>query len=229
MILLVTGGKIDEAILSEYLLGKHGVIDMIMAADKGVEGLIKLGAKPDYLVGDFDSFSGDLDALLSDSSIVVKRLNPVKDDTDTESALRWILELVEAGHNISHDAFGTCDIVIIGGTGTRIDHILGNISILGIPMEKGYTACLVDSCNRIRMINSKMPTVIKAGEFGDYVSVFPVGDSASGVDLSGFKYPLKDARLTWFNSLGVSNEIIDTEGHITVKEGALIVVESKDC
>ena len=45
----------------------------------------------------------------------IRRLNPVKDDTDTEYAIRLAI------------SEGARSIVVLGATGSRIDHVLGNI------------------------------------------------------------------------------------------------------
>ena len=55
-------------------------------------------------------------------------LNPEKDDTDTEYAIREAIRR------------GAMEIVVIGATGTRIDHVLGNISLLGIGLEEQITS-----------------------------------------------------------------------------------------
>ena len=222
MILLISGGVTNKDLLSEFLLGKHGPVDAIVAADSGVEILATLGTKPDFLVGDFDSFSGDLDALLSDESIVVKRLNPIKDDTDTESALRWIIELINNGR-ISRGP-----IVILGATGKRIDHLMANISILGIALEAGLESYIIDQYNRIRLWEGGRPLVLSKKDGYDFVSIFPIGGDVKGLSLEGFKYPLKDFDLSGFNSLGVSNEISVQEATIAFKEGFLLVVEAVD-
>lgn len=222
MILLISGGVTNKDLLSEFLLGKHGPVDAIVAADSGVEVLAKLGTKPDYLVGDFDSFSGDLDALLNDESIVTRRLNPIKDDTDTESALRWIIELINSGR------ISRAPIVILGATGKRIDHLMANISILGIALGAGLDAFIVDSYNRIRLIAGGKPIVLSKKDGYDFVSVFPIGGDVKGLTLDGFKYPLKDFDLSGFNSLGVSNEISAREATIAFKEGFLLIIEAVD-
>lgn len=221
MVLIVSGGDINDELLSKYILGEYGPVDAIFAADSGVEALLRIGTKPDYLIGDFDSFSGDIEALLNDPDIVVKRLNPVKDDTDTEAAIRWAMDVIKSSLNVG-------DITILGSTGKRIDHLLANISILGIPMRDGVNACLVDDYNRIRLISYARPLIIKKGEFGKYVSVFPWAGPVTGLILSGFKYPLMGNTLYGFNSLGVSNEIVADEATITFSDGHLVVVESRD-
>ena len=141
-------------------------------------------------------------------------LNPEKDDTDSECALQIALD-----HGADH-------IIIIGATGTRIDHVLGNISLLGKAMSEGKMAELLDTHNRIRMINNELE-IEKNKQYGKYVSIIPVCKN-NKITLEGFKYPLKDYTFEGFNTLGISNEIVDDIAKITVNEGQYIVIESKD-
>lgn len=46
--------------------------------------------------------------------------------------------------------------------------------------------------------------------------------------LKGFKYSLDDATLKIGESIGVSNEQIEEEAEIKIKEGILILIFSKD-
>lgn len=138
-----------------------------------------------------------------------------KDDTDTEYAIREAIRR------------GAMEIVVIGATGTRIDHVLGNISLLGIGLEEQIKISLVDEHNRIRMINQPL-TIRKAEQYGKYVSLIPFSEKVSGVTLRGLKYPLTDYTMGGFNSLGISNEIVSDEATISFSSGELIVIESKD-
>ena len=59
---------------------------------------------------------------------------------------------------------------------------------------------------------------------GGYLSVFSHTTKAEGVYLTGLKYELENAVLTHTFPLGTSNEFIDRESSISVRQGTLIVV-----
>ena len=122
---------------------------------------------------------------------------------------------------------GSSRIWILGGTGTRLDHVLGNICILKQADRAGVPAFLVDEHNRISLVSSRA-VLKKEEQFGAYVSFLPLGDRAFGVNLTGFKYPLSDSVLTSDNSLGISNEITADEACVSVQGGTLIMIESRD-
>jgi thiamine pyrophosphokinase len=46
--------------------------------------------------------------------------------------------------------------------------------------------------------------------------------------LEGFQYPLEDVTVKAFSSLGISNEIIEEQALIRVKNGVLLVIEARD-
>lgn len=212
--LIVSGGYASDEFVSEII--RRGGFEVVMAADSGLDFLYRTGIMPDVIVGDFDSVKSDaLDYFREFEHIEMCMLNPEKDDTDTEFAIREAIRR------------GASKITIVGGTGTRIDHVLGNICLLGIGLEENVKIVLLDEHNRIRMIDK--PLVLKKEEqYGKYISLVPYSDRVTGVTLTGLKYPLTDYTMGGFNSLGISNEIVDEEATISLTSGQLLVIESRD-
>ena len=118
---------------------------------------------------------------------------------------------------------------LIGGTGTRLDHVLGNIQTLYLPFVKGIDCRIVDAHNRIRLVSGELHLKM-AEQWGKYVSLIPFTTDVEGVDLIGFKYPLEKFNFTVLGtgSRGVSNEIAEEEAVIRIEKGIMILVESKD-
>lgn len=214
--LIVSGGNIEIDFLSEYL--PQFSFSYIIAVDKGLEAVHRLSLSPTHLVGDFDSVDKTvLDYYRSQKNVKIETLVPEKDDTDTEHAVCMALSL-------SVDA-----ICMVGCTGTRLDHTLGNIHVLMRAFEQGVDAWLVDRHNVVRLIAGRF-TVKKSEQFGTYISLFPFSGRVSGITLSGFKYPLSDASLAPADcySLCVSNELAEDEGVIEIKEGVMVYFETRD-
>ena len=86
---------------------------------------------------------------------------------------------------------------------------------------------LLDEHNRIRMIQDAL-TLEKETQYGKYVSLIPYGGDVQEITLRGFKYLLSDYTMGGFNSLGISNEIVDNRAEIRFRSGILLVIESKD-
>lgn len=210
--LIVTGGKININFLKNHL--KSNKYDIIIAVDKGLESLYNLEINPNYIVGDFDSIDNNILVKYENSNIKIKRLIPEKDLTDTESALELAVNL------------NSTDITIVGATGTRLDHVLANIHILKIPLEKNIKAKIIDVNNEIELINKSI-RIEKNNDF-KYISLIPLTTEVEGVTIKGMKYTLKDYTLKIGNSLGVSNEKTEQVAEISLKKGILIIIRSRD-
>ena len=124
---------------------------------------------------------------------------------------------------------GSTDITVLGATGTRLDHVLGNIQMLYLPLEKGIRCELLDRHNRIRLIRNSH-VIRKKEQYGTYFSLIPFTTDVYGVTLKGAKYPLEQYHFTVLGtgSLGVSNEIVKEQVEISMESGILILIESKD-
>ena len=211
---IISGGHIDDVFALNYL--KENKYDCMIVADSGMNFLHRNGIIPDIIAGDFDSAKAESVAYFQGlNGVQVIKLNPIKDDTDTEFVIREAIRR------------GATEITVLGATGTRLDHVLANVNLLGIGLEAGVIIQLVDKHNRIRMISDRVE-IAKTEQFGDYVSVLPVKGDAIGVTLEGMKYPLNDANVACFSSLGVSNEIVADCARISVEQGVLLVIESRD-
>lgn len=211
---IIAGGKMEDAFACEVIRQQEPT--MLIAADSGMEFLYRNGIKPDVIVGDFDSVSSEALAYFRQQpGICFHELVPEKDDTDTESAIRLAISM------------GAKEITLLGGTGSRMDHVLGNIELLGIGMNAGIPITMMDANNRIRMIRQGI-TLRRDEQFGKYVSLFPYTEQVEHLYLRGFKYPLSDYCLRGFCSIGVSNEIQAEEAEIAFDGGILLVIESKD-
>lgn len=212
--LIVSGGSLNKEFVMKIV--GQGRYDCILAADSGMNALYAAAVTPDIIIGDFDSADEKILAFFQQNKAIdFCTLNQEKDDTDTEFAIR---ESIRRGAD---------SITIIGGTGTRLDHVLGNISLLGIGFEEQISMELLDEHNRIRMIQKPL-TLEKDAQYGKYVSLIPYGGDVQGITLRGFKYPLSDYTMGGFNSLGISNEIVDEKAVIELTGGSLLVIESHD-
>ncbi len=214
MIVIVSGGELDE----EYALSVLQKEDScyVIGVDRGMEFLYRHQIMPNYIVGDFDSVSPKIaDYYRKETSVPVREFNPVKDASDTEIAIRLAVTL------------GCKQMVILGATGGRLDHLWANVQCLAIPFKSGIDARILDKQNSIRLIGGR--TVLRKDEmYGPYFSVFPLGGEVFRFNIKGAKYPLKNHVLTPYDSLCVSNQIADGEVVIDFAGGTVILMETKD-
>ncbi len=212
--MIISGGTLYEELI-EKTIGECEE-PCIIGVDKGVEFLYRHRIQPSYIVGDFDSLSQEIvDYYKNETHVSVREFNPVKDASDTEIAVRLALTL------------GCHEMVILGATGNRIDHLWANIQTLTIPFRAGVDAVILDPMNKIRLIGGETH-LRKEDAFGDYFSVFPLGEVVYGFNIRGAKYPLTEHTLTPYDSLCVSNEIEEDEVVIDFVGGIVILMETRD-
>ena len=181
----------------------------VICADGGYKHFAALGLKPNLIIGDFDSYKGELP-----SDIPIVTMPVEKDDTDTGLCISYA---IEAGYN---------DITIIGGIGGRMDHTIANIQLMSGASEKGIDIRMLSDGNSATILRKgslELPRIENTN-----VSLFSLSDKTKGVTLTGFHYPLTGATLTHTFPLGVSNQIDSDRGIISIDEGILLIVVSKD-
>ena len=215
-VLIISGGYINNDFLRSELIKFDDKFDegtcFIIGVDKGINALFDINNNPDLLVGDFDSVDKDKLSLFKDKTKQIK-LNPDKDYTDTHVAVMEAIKMHPQR------------IVIYGATGNRMDHCLGNISVLKLCRDNDIDAYIVDEHNRIRIINHEAK--VYKNEY-KYISFISYSDETTGINLSGFKYNLCDAKLIKDETRGISNEIALDYGEVSIKSGCLICIESRD-
>ena len=129
---IVGGADIgDYARVKQYLRAD----DAIVFCDSGLKHMEALGVKPALIVGDFDSHCNPH---LDVETIV---LPCEKDDTDTVFAVKT---MVQRGYD---------DFLLIGVIGARLDHTLGNVSILLYLDSLGKKAEIVDDYSEMQIVS----------------------------------------------------------------------------
>ncbi len=213
-VFIITGGRIEIDFALSYIKKENP--DVIIAADSGLEACYEMGIVPDHILGDFDSAKQSvLEYYKERVPECIRQFPTRKDETDTELALREAIRL------------GATKITILGGTGTRLDHVLGNIQLLKLALDQGVLCHIVDAHNRIRMLNGTF-SMEKVEQFGKYVSFLPFSSTVEGITLKGFAYDMEDWTMKTGIARGVSNEIKESVAEVFMKSGLLLMIESRD-
>ena len=174
----------------------------VVAVDAALKDLVKNHIHVDAAIGDFDSLENP--QLLENLPTI--KLNPVKDVSDTFSALEYAFSNSE-------------DVVMVGGLfGSRIDHLYANLLLF----HHYPKLTIIDEGNKIQSFTEGTYTFEK-DEY-DYFSIFSIKESL--ISTKGSKYNLTDYWMKPNDPLGLSNEIEDTLT-LTVKQGHVIVIRSK--
>ena len=211
---IVSGGSIDAPFALKQI--KKITPDIIIGVDSGLMFLYYNQVMPTHIVGDFDSVDLEIISYYKEETkIPIREFNPVKDASDTEIAVRLAIDLEVK------------ELRIVGGTGTRLDHVIANIQVLKIAHDMGMKAYIVDPYNRISLVEKGI-YLSKKEAFGPYFSIFPLGGIIPGLNIEGAKYPLNNHTLMPYDSLCVSNQFMENEVRITFQEGIIILMETRD-
>ncbi len=178
--------------------------DYYVYCDCGLKHREGLGVVPDLIIGDFDSHAQPEDL----HNVIV--LPVVKDDTDTIFAVK---EGIRRGYE---------DFLLIGATGGRQDHNLGNIYSLLMLKNAGKTAKILDDYSEMSIIASGEECRVKKG--WRYFSLLNISGTARGISITGAKYELDGAEILPEYQYGISNEVMHDEALITLRDGILLLV-----
>lgn len=229
--LIICNGEAPSKKLAQRLAR---TADIIVAADGGANVARKLGIHPDIVIGDLDSitpatkryFSSHMKRLseglhsekpLQDSSgLLVPRPKGQgytrfiritrQDNTDLEKAMDFLLE-----KNIKR-------ATIIAATGKRLDHTLGNLSVMWNYTSKMQIEFVGEGWCAFPIAKKKKVSA----KVGTTVSLVPFG-VCSGITLKGLYYRLKNARMG-VGEIGVSNIVSKSPFSVEVGGGKMLMI-----
>ncbi len=188
----------------EYIRGCLREDDYIVFCDSGLKHMDSLGVKPNLIVGDFDSYDNPN---LEVETIV---LPCEKDETDTVFAVK---EALKRGFN---------EFLLIGVIGARLDHTLGNVSILMYLDSLSKKGVIIDDYSEMEIVSKEAAFI--EDSFA-YFSLINVSGKAKGIVVENAKYSLDNAEITCEYQYGISNEVIKGEiAKVSVSDGQLLLV-----
>lgn len=206
---IICNGCIENYdVIKEKLTG----VDFIICADGGTRHAYHMNIIPDIIIGDMDSSKDEYIEYYISKEVPIIRYSSDKDKTDTHICIEYAMEKYD-------------EILLLGATGARLDHTLGNISILRLAADKGKTACIIDEKNEIYVVKDGIRL---EGNVGDILSLLPLSSKVEGINLKGVSYPLQNAVMEIGNPYGVSNRFNESEVVLTIASGYMIVIKSKD-
>lgn len=175
--------------------------ELIVCCDGAAEKLVAHGLDPGVIIGDLDSVSSELKKRYA--QILVQDSD--QETNDLTKAVNWCVTA------------GIKGVTILGATGIREDHTLGNISLLADYSERIDAVMLTDT-GSFRVYDL---SVTISSHPGQQVSIFSI-DPSLKVTSTGLKYPLTSLRLhSWWR--GTLNEAAGREFSLEFESGRLIV------
>ncbi len=179
--------------------------DFYICCDSGLRHREALDIIPDLIVGDFDSHENphlDIETIL---------LPREKDDTDSVFAIKEALNR------------GFQDFLLIGVIGGRLDHTLGNVSILLMLDALGKTAAAIDDYSEMEIVSGK-PVEIDSRYA--YFSLLNITGIAQGITVRNARYPLTGAEIKCEYQYGISNEVLPgMTATVSLENGRLLLIK----
>lgn len=182
--------------------------DFVIFCDGGLGHRALLLHEPDLIIGDFDSYDKED---FPEETIVLPH---EKDDTDTAFAAK-------EGYRR-----GFRDFLLLGVIGSRIDHSLGNLSLLLWLFNHDARALMADDFTECEIVGAT--PVYVSYEF-PYFSLTNIEGPAREIYVENALYPLDNAGLDPDFPLGISNEPLPGKNaKIYVRQGKLLLTRVFD-
>lgn len=176
--------------------------EYVVACDGAVLALERV-REPDAVVGDLDSLPEEVRRRYAG------RLHRVEDQETND--LTKAMEYAKAA--------GFREVLILGATGLREDHSLGNISLLMLYAEEFGRVEMLSDYGRFTPLLKTGMLESRKGQQVSLFSLFPFGT----VSVRGLRYPIENRRLTaWWE--GTLNEALGDEFEVILNEGARVLV-----
>lgn len=189
----------------EYIHSRLREDDYVIFCDSGLKHLKSLQVKPGLIVGDFDSHDNPH---LDVETIV---LPCEKDDTDTVFAVK---EAIKRGFD---------EFLLVGVVGARLDHTLGNVSILLYLDSLGKKGSIIDDYSEMEIVSRE---AVYVDDTYAFFSLLNISGVAEGVSIKNAKYPLENAEITCEYQYGISNEVLPgNRAEISVEKGKLLLIK----
>ncbi len=203
--LIISGGnRVRRETLLENIEDRY-----IVVADGGIKNLIGTDIIPDEVLGDFDSIDEEGKSFIEKNNIKIEKYPSRKDFTDTELCLEVLLKK------------GADDIIILGATGTRLDHMFSSMFLLERLKKESVAGKFIDDYNQVSFISNETVEV-KKNKY-KYLSIVPVSKEVC-LTLKGTEYEVENLKFNRFTTIAVSNEVKDEVAKIEIDgEGFLIL------
>ena len=210
IVIFANGPSIDPLENRQYI----DPDDIIICADGGAVYARELDIMPHHLVGDFDSLDNRIVEKLRAAGVAIEQHPVNKDKTDLELALETAA------------TYPPQELLVLTGLGGRMDQLLGNINLLAGRAWPFTRISMADGEQRAWVLTGP-DAITLAGEAGDVLSVIPFGGGITGLDIIGVKWPLRNKQVSWGSTLTLSNEIIEQQAKVVIKEGIALVIRIK--
>jgi thiamine pyrophosphokinase len=193
---------------SDELLLRHlQEAELVICTDGAIGWVEGRGCQPQVVIGDMDSW-GEADGKLETCptrETIHCGAHDQQENTDAEKALLLALER------------GARRVVLLGATGQRLDHTLGNVALAAKYRDRAEIV-LADDHGELKVIDGRN---VIATEAGRLFSLVPLTVDVT-LDTKGLKWPLHGPLEV--GTRGLSNEALESEVVIDLHSGVVALI-----
>lgn len=219
---LIGSGPFDPDFFKGYVERQKVVHNdsetVFVGVDLGAKQLLDLDFPIDLAVGDFDSIEDKVYQQVAKKATSIEKLEPMKDETDTEHALGSVADLYP---NARYHLFG-----MLGG---RVDHLLSNLWLI-------YQARFAPIIDRVHLVEENNAVSflrpgqhqvdrLKEMKYLSFVAMTPITD----LTLKNVVYPLDNYQMPTPLAL-ISNEFLPDQNtmKIAFSDGLILAIQARD-
>lgn len=197
--ILFSNGELTDLRRLKKLL-KHS--DFLIGVDGGTNQILKLGLKPNLIIGDLDSLTK-----IPKDTKVLKLANQNK--TDIQKAIEQATKM------------GYEEVLLVGFLGRRLDHMISSLMIVA---KSKLNIKIIEGNQEMQVIKDK---ITLKGKPGDLVSLIPLLGDCQKITTEGLKWRLQGRTLKCGKGLGVSNVMLGKTAKVSLKKGCLLVLVTR--
>jgi thiamine pyrophosphokinase len=191
---LAGGGPLAKIVLDQCL----ALAPVLVAADGGANRLLRLGKRPEAVIGDMDSISRSARSGLSDAVHLI----PDQDTTDFDKALRSISAPFVLG---------------VGFSGARLDH---GLAVLNALVRHSSRRCLILGQGDVTFLAP--PEVTLTLPVGSRLSLFPMRAVTGRSE--GLRWPIDGLAFAPDALIGTSNEVAAAKVRLTFDAPGMLII-----
>jgi thiamine pyrophosphokinase len=175
--------------------------DRIICCDGSADNLVRAGYIPEAIIGDMDSLSEEMATRFADRVFPDEN----QETNDLTKTVSWC------------SAIGYKDLVIVGATGKREDHTIGNISLLTEYIKDVNIKMVTDTGILIPILKSSSIPSFRHQQ----VSIFSI-DPATEITSQGLRFPLLRTKIkNWW--VATLNESLGDTFSLEFNDGRVVV------
>ena len=177
--------------------------ELFVCADGGANTAAALGVRPHLIIGDLDSIR--MQTLKRFASVPARRIAD-QNSTDLEKALTWLIRRSYSS------------ITVVGATGGRLDHELGNLSAMA-KFSRTAIIKFIDDQSEVTYVGNECWF---EAEPGSLVSLIPLS-ACEGIVTNGLKWELRNETLELGKRESTSNVVKASPVNVRVRRGDLLL------